>query len=520
MSTNQGAESTHDPKAHDRRNPESNINRREAMKAGMGTATFAALGAVAPIASLAFVSGSGPAFAQTTPSAASPTSKNDWREEYAYPLGVQAYVYAYPLTYLSQLLYDWTNVPDSSFYASLNHFHHKKVLANHINYTSGGSPNQDTLYSWGWLDLRQGPVILSHPDMGDRYFTFEIGDMFSDNFAYVGKRTTGSAAGGYAIVPPGWSGKLPSDIKGSLQSPTRFALVFGRTLVKGEADVLAVNKLQDQYHMIPLALWGQLNPQVPEGRDVFKPYDGANDPLADWRTINRAWSENPLPKDRDPDLVRLFREIGIGPDFSPESIDKLPEPTKRGLARAIATARPMIDQMLATGGFRSKVVNGWNYPPKTFGRAGLAGDFVTRAAVQCLGGIISNDPEEAVYLNTFNDVGGQLLGGGRHYTVRFKANDLPPVNEFFSMTLYGSDKNFVANDIKRYSVGDRTAGLVKGGDGTITIYIQPDAPSGASERANWLPAPAKDNFYLVLRTYVPKQPILDQAWAPPAVTPA
>jgi len=142
----------------------------------------------------------------------------DWREEYAYTLGAQAYVYAYPLIYLSELRHDWVTNPEASFYAALNQFHHKKVLANHINYTTGGSPNQDTLYSWGWMDLREGPVILSHPDLGERYFTFEIADFFSDNFAYVGKRSTGGTAGAYAILPPGWRGDLPADIR-SLLNP-------------------------------------------------------------------------------------------------------------------------------------------------------------------------------------------------------------------------------------------------------------------------------------------------------------
>lgn len=448
------------------------------------------------------------------------TPTHDWREEYAYTLGTQAYIYAFPLVYLSQLRYDWTNVSDSSFYGSLNHFQHKRVLANHINYTSGGTPNQDTLYSWGWVDLRQGPVILTHPDIGDRYFTFEIADMFSDNFAYVGKRTTGGAAAAFAIVPPGWSGQLPAGIKDSFQSPTRFALIFGRTLVKDERDVPSVTRLQDQYRMIPLALWGQTNPAVPEGRDVFEPFDPAQDPLADWRTINSAWSENPLPKDRDADLVQLFREIGIGPTFSATSLDQLPEATKRGLGRAAASARPMLDAMLVTGAFKAKNVNGWMYPPRTFGRAGLHGDFIVRAAGQCYGGIISNDADEAVYLPAFADVTGAPLTGGRRYILQFDAGGLPPVNEFWSVTMYGPDNNFIANDAMRYSVGDRTAGLAKDSDGSLKICIGPDEPGTAAEQANWLPSPRQGSMHLVLRTYGPRQPIIDQVWTPPAVTPA
>lgn len=272
--------------------------------------------------------------------------------------------------------------------------------------------------------------------------------------------------------------------------------------------------------MTTLALWGKENAQIPEGRDVFKPYDKGSDPLAEWRTINRAWSENPLPKDRDRDLVTLFAEIGIGPGFTAESIDSLPEPTQKGLARAAVAARPMLDDILATGAFKSKVVSGWNYPPKTFGRAGLAEDFVTRAAIQSLGGIIANDPEEAVYLNTFVDINGDTLADGRRYAIKFEADNMPPIKEFFSLTMYGGDSNFVPNDIKRYSVGDRTSGIVKAPDGSVTVYVQPDEPGNSSMRANWLPSPAKGNFYLVLRTYGPKQPLIEQVWQPPAVIPA
>jgi hypothetical protein len=444
-------------------------------------------------------------------------SAEDWREEYAYTLGQQAYIYAFPLLYMSKLRYDWTNVPDSSFYASLNHFHHKKVLSNHENYTSGGSPNQDTLYSWGWMDLRNGPVILSHPEMGNRYFTFEIADYFSDNFAYVGKRTTGGQAGAYAIVPPGWKGTLPADIKDKFESPTNFVLIFGRTLVSDEADVPVVNKLQDQYKMTPLSLWGKPNAKVPEGRDVFKPYDSKDDPLAVWRTINRAWAENPLPADRDRDLVKLFKEIGIGPEFSAESLDKLPEATRRGLARAAAETRPMIDQIMATGAYRSKIVNGWNYPPVTFGRAGLVGDFPTRAGMQSLAGIIANDPAEAVYLNRFTDNNGETLAGGRKYTVRFDGKNLPPVTEFYSLTMYQADSNFVPNELKRYSFGDRSKNVNKESDGSYTLYLQPDEPTEADKKSNWLPSPKSGTFYLVLRTYGPKDAVIKQTWEPPAV---
>ena len=122
------------------------------------------------------------------------TISNNWLEEFSYTLGYQAYLYAYPLVKMAEYRYDWVTNPNASFAAPLNFFHHMKKLANHKNVTTGGSPNNDTQYSMGWMDLSNGPVILTHPDMGDRYFVFELADIFSDNFAYVGKRTTGGKA--------------------------------------------------------------------------------------------------------------------------------------------------------------------------------------------------------------------------------------------------------------------------------------------------------------------------------------
>lgn len=440
----------------------------------------------------------------------------DWREEYAYALGIQAYVYAYPLIYLNELKYDWVTNPDAKFYAALNHFHHKRVLSDAHNYSEGGTPNQDTLYSWGWIDLRDGPVILSHPDMGDRYFTFEIADAFSDNFAYVGKRTTGGSAGSFAIVPAGWTGKLPAGVSQSFDSPTRFALVFGRTLVADAQDAQTVARLQDGYTMTPLAYWGKPASEMPERRDVWQPYDRDTDPLADFKTINRAWAESPVA--RDPELTKSFAEIGVGPSFTPESLEKLPESVKRGLARAAIAGDQIVEGAKLTGAHKAEIINGWFFFPRSFGRSGLDGDFITRAGVQARGGIIANDAEEAVYLNTFNDLTGAPLHGDKRYVVRFDGKDMPPVNEFWSLTAYQIDTNFYNNPLDRYSVGDRSTFLQREADGSFDVWLQNASP-GADKESNWLPVPA-DNFYLILRTYGPKHEIIERTWHPPGVQPA
>jgi hypothetical protein len=431
-----------------------------------------------------------------------------------FALGIQAYVNAYPLIYLSSFRRELVTNPKANFYAALNHFHHKKVLSDAHNYTSGGSPNQDTLYSWGWIDLRDGPVILSHPEMGDRYFTFEIADMFSDNFAYVGKRITGRHAGSFAIVPPEWKGKLPAEVEESFQSPTRFVLVFGCTLLSGANDVTAVNTLQDQYRMTPLAYWGKPASEMPERRDVWQPYDRKVDPLADWKTINCAWAENPIA--RDPKLTKAFAEIGVGPGFILESLDKLPEATKRGLARAAIVAdKNIIDNAIKTGAFKSAVVNGWNCMPDGVGRSGLKRDFITRASLQYRAGIIANDSEEALYVNTFTDVKDDALTGTTRYVIRVDGKHLPPVNEFWSLMVYRMDNYFHDNRLDRYSVGDRSSFLKREADGSFSVYLQ-NKPPDSDKESNRLPIP-KDNFNMVLRTYGPKQELIEKKWVPPAI---
>ena len=445
------------------------------------------------------------------------TISKSWQEEFSYTLGYQAYLYAYSLLKMSELRYDWVTNPDASFYAPLNFFHHKEELANHINCTIGGGPNQDAQYSIGWMDLTDGPVILTHPEMGNRYFVFEIADIFSDNFAYVGKLTTGGNASAYALIPPGWKGELPKDISGSFQSPTNSVLIVGRTLVQDEEDIPNVIALQKEYHMIPLEYWGKDLSTLPVNRNVFKPYDRSSDPMADWKTIVSVWKESPIT--RDTELIKLFKYIGIAPDCTPESLDKLPEPMKKGLIEAAKRGRADLADIFISGGFDPNIVNGWMYPPKGIGRLGLKYDFASRAAIQCEKGNIVNDAEEATYLNTPKDFDGNMLRGGKaKYEIHYTSESTPKATEFYSLSIYNLDGKFVPNDIMRYSIGDRTKGIKKAEDGSYTVYIQSDEPSDPDKRANWLPSPKDDEgFFFVLRIYGPDDSVVEQTWAPPKI---
>jgi len=433
-----------------------------------------------------------------------------WRENYAYALGIQAYLFGFPWIFLPSIRWQWVTQPRNPElvpFAPLNRFWHARKLAD-ARYRDGGSPNNDTLYSTAWLDVGPVPINLSHPDMGDRYFTFEIASMSSDNFAYVGKRTTGGRSGSFAIVGPHWAGKLPDDVH-RLDSPTNSVLILGRTLVEGLDDVPNVHALQEQYSLTPLSLRGK--PCATSGEaSAWEPFDPKQDPLAEWQTLNKAMGED-RPIDQHAALLKQFATIGVGPGLD---VSAMEEGTKRGLARAAVDGRRLVTQILEAGG-SSKRVNGWSYPPPSFGRAGLHDDFTTRAAIQCLGGIISNDPEEVVYMNTFTDGTGERLSGRNRYVVHFKGGELPEVHAFWSMSMYDMTQNLVENPIERYSIGNRTKDLSMDADGGLRIVIQNARPA-ENEVVNWLPSP-EGEFSLILRAYMPAAPIVSQTWRPPAV---
>ena len=436
----------------------------------------------------------------------------NWREEYAYTLGIQAYIFAFPWIYLPYLRYQWvTQKPqnDTTPYAPLNHFSHFRRITT-SDYRDGGSPNNDTLYSIAWLDIGAEPVVLSHPDMDERYFTFEIASMTSDNFAYVGKRTTGSNAGHFAICGPYWQGQLPDAIQALPTSPTAAVLIFGRTAVKGPQDVKAVNQLQDQFQLTPLSLWDVPDASLPERRDVPPPFDPQKDPLANWKTINQAMIENP-PLKQNAFMLDLLTTIGVGPGLD---VSKMDAATQKGLARAAKDGRALLQEIVMSGG-RAKIVNGWVYPPSSMGRAGYRKDFVTRSANQCLGGIISNDPEEAIYINITVDADGQPLKGTNHYTLKFEAGQLPDVREFWSLTMYDMTFNLVQNPIDRWAIGSLSKNYQLAADGSLTIYIQHQSPENEKE-ANWLPAPDGE-FYLIFRTYGPSEELINQTWEMPGL---
>ena len=216
------------------------------------------------------------------------------------------------------------------------------------------------------------------------------------------------------------------------------------------------------------------------------------------------------PESRLAKLVELFGKIGVGPSKDVEEADVA---TKRGLARAAVDGRDLLNAAVRSGDLGRRV-NGWNIPPQDIGRAGLSDNFLLRAAVQCLGGIIAHDPAEAVYFNTALDATGKSFDGTKRYVLRFPPGQLPKVEAFWSITIYDPTFNLIANPIDRYAIGNRTMGLKLDADGGLTVYIQSESP-GAGKESNWLPCKKSGPFMLILRTYIPGKSIVDQTWAPP-----
>jgi len=456
----------------------------------------------------------------TAPGAAwgQPTNWTDWREEYAYTLGLQAYLYSFP--WLNMAQYRWQLVtqkpPVAGLwpYAPLNQFSHATTLADASN-QYGGSPNTDTLYSTAWIDLSKEPVILSVPKM-DRYYTFEFSSMDSDNFGYVGMRATGGEGGNYAIVGPHWHGVLPAGVTSGvkpneLRSRTPYAFITGRTLVYGTNDLPNVYQKQAQYKLTPLSYWGTTN-VPPVSTNVWQPFDRTTNALAQWMTINKALTENPPNVPSQQSLVNWFADIGVGPG---QDVTQMDQSTQTGLALAAQDAYALMTNVLHSGG-NFKKTNGWIYPLPSYGRAGQYDDFLTRATFQSLAGIVANDPVEAVYLNTNTDGDGHLLSGTNCYTMRFATGGLPDVGAFWSLTMYDATHNLVANTLKRYKLGTYPTNALTADVDGITLYLQSTSP-GADKESNWLPTPT-GSFNLILRCYLPGADIVNQTWAPPAVT--
>jgi hypothetical protein len=422
----------------------------------------------------------------------------------------EAYVFGFAIIEHYKALYAYAVEPKSPKYAGFNKLGHDTRLYGPKD-TAVVSANNDTIYTSGAMDLRAEPMVLQVPAVADRYYSFMLVDMVTDNFAYVGSRATGTKAGTYAITGPGWKGQLPKGIT-RIPSPSWLVFGIGRTGVSGDADMPALRSVQMGYKLTPLSTYmGKAAPTAAPKID-FPPFvDGKTADAATFiGYLNFLMQFHSFSAMEQPLLDRLAR-IGVGPgrDFK---VDSFPPDVMKAIDEGVNAGRETV--RAKADGLGTKV-NGWDISPPNAGEFGQ--DYITRSAAAWKY-IYVNSAVEAMYPTAGVDGDGKQLDGSTgRYVLKFAKGAFPPVNYFWSLTLYDAKTQVpIENPINRYSIGDRTPGIVKAADGSLTIYVQADKPAGVGA-ANWLPAP-KAPFYVILRTYGPKPEMLDGSFKIPPMT--
>ena len=440
----------------------------------------------------------------------------DWKEEYAYHTGIQAFVYGYPAIYYANLRYGMIENPRGLVSMPINTYFHVRTPAL-PEHQYGGSPNRDTPYSLAFVNLTEEPYVLTAPKIDDnRYFAIQLVDMYSDVFDYIGNRTLGNPEGKYLVIGPNYRGNLVSSgFKKIYHCPTNWMWIVSRSYSdNSEADLKIVHQIQDGQKIIPLSKWGT-DYTAPDDRDVLDPAP-PNDPLGAFKTLNAVMKENPPPA-RDETLMRLFAQIGLGP-YAEGDIESLDDSIKKGLMRAAKDGVQLLKEVSVAGGSitgQSKYVNNWFYGPKNWGRMYEDYDFLGRASPQAFSGIVEHHIEESSKLRTFKDENGEALHCKNKYTLHFEKEQVPQPKSFWSLTVYNDKFNLVANDANIYKVGS-DKNMKFNEDGSLTLYIQAEPP-GEEKINNWLPVPKDGHFNLFLRSYIPENSFLDQTYIAPPV---
>ena len=426
--------------------------------------------------------------------------------------GMKAYVYAFPLIMMDLTKEAAAAATAGEITAPVNQF---SVMTKYpdASFRAVARTGLDTLFAVAWADLEEEPLVLSVPDTGGRYYVFGIFDMWSNVFASIGKRTTGTAAAHFLIAGPGWQGTPPAGIAETYRSPTRFVWVNGQMQADGPEDCAAVTVLQKQYTLTPLSAWGEepwsppAEVPVPEGTDPTPPLERVQklDAGAFFGRFARLLRDNP-PAPADAKMVTTLRAVGIEPgeDFDIAAVDRH---TAKGLQRAMGTFG-LLQKALK----KLKTENGWIVIPENFADYGT--DYKTRAGIALigLGGIWRQD---VVYPTAFLDGDGKPLEGANRYVLHFDAGQTPPTNATWSVSIYDPQGYYVPNAIDRYNLAPWMP-LTYGADGSLDISIQA-APPGDERESNWLPAPASGPFSLTVRIYWPTDAVLDGTYKLPPV---
>jgi hypothetical protein len=426
--------------------------------------------------------------------------------------GINAYIYLYPLIMMDVTRKQATNIEPGKRpgFGPMNTFSHIREFPP-ADFKTVVRPNFDTLYSSAWLDLTGGPVVVSAgADPDGRYYELPMYDMWTDVFAVPGQRTTGTEAGSWAVIPPGWRGDLPGGV-GRIDSPTPYVWIIGRTQTNGPADYPTVHKIQDAFRVTPLAHWGGQAPPVTAVTDPgvdmeTPPLDQVNSMTAeDFFDYGLGLMTLQPPHLTDWSLTAQMRRLGLVAGARFADLDPAVQSALHDVPAAALQAMQQAFPRIA------KVVNGWQMNIDTMG---VYGNFYVKRAIITMVGLGANSAEDAVYPVLMADADGKPLTGDNDYVLHFDQAGLPPVHAFWSVTMYDAEGFQAANSLNRFAIGDRDP-LQYNADGSLDLYIQHTSP-GPDKEANWLPAP-HGPLGITMRLYSPKASVLNGTWAPPAV---
>jgi hypothetical protein len=427
----------------------------------------------------------------------------------------EAYLYGYPVVEMYKTLY--TQAVDKggvNYKAPFNHIGNTAQVFTPKD-TALATPNPDTPYSFVWMDLRSEPLVLTLPKIEDnRYYSVQLIDLYTQNFAYLGTRSTGNNGGHYMIAGPNWKGQQPVDVDRVVYSESNIAYALYRTQLFDEKDLNKVKQIQNGYKVQSLSSY-------------VKQADPAKAPKIDWPKPMASMSEGPqlfrylnfmlafaAPQDSEKDLLARFATIGIAPG-APFKVNQLSTEQRKALEDGIADAKAEFAAFKKDKLDTQQVAVG-----DLFGnRDHLNNNYLYRYAGADVG-LFGNSADEATYFNYVVDSEGKPANGARHsYTVHFAKDQLPPADAFWSLTLYDTKtKLLVPNHKKRYVINSRMLPNLKlDADGGLTLALQHHEPPKA-EQSNWLPAPPGP-FYAVLRMYLPKPEANNGQWKLPPLTP-
>ncbi len=433
-----------------------------------------------------------------------------------------AYIFGLPLVMNYGTMYEFTVDKSSGQYKGPFNTIVNEARVFTYKDTSVPTPNSDTPYSMLWLDLRAEPMVISVPAVDPkRYYSVQLVDGNTYNYGYIGSRATGHEAGSYLVVGPGWTGEKPEGIGAVFQSLTDFSLVIFRTQLFDAKDMDNVKAVQAGYAVQPLSAFLKQPAPAAAPEPPFPTFtkDLAKEEFFEFLDFSLQFAPaRPL----EADIRAQLAEIGVGPGktFSFKDLDV---EKKAEVLLGLAEGKRKVDEAAKNIGTR---INGWSVGAGFGNETFFNGDWLLRAAA-AQAGIYGNDAEEAMYPQTRNDSDGDVLDGSKHsYTLTFPKDGLPPVNAFWSVTMYdGKTQLLIENPINRYLINSpMLSGMTTNADGSLTILIQKDSP-GKDKESNWLPTP-DGPIYMVMRLYWPKTgdpsilPPGKGTWSPPAVVKA